>query len=61
MLISAGFTYRLDRFRGPPAKVYSIFNPVIGLSQQNKNKNKNKNFTKPKAKQNNKNKQNKQA
>ena len=39
---SAGFTYmyRLDRlkprtskFRGPPAKVYDIFNTVIGLSQ----------------------------
>jgi hypothetical protein len=36
---SAGFTYRLDRlkprfskFRGPPAKVYNIFNTVIGLS-----------------------------
>jgi hypothetical protein len=33
---SAGFTYRLDRlkprdskFRGPPAKVYNIFNTVI--------------------------------
>jgi hypothetical protein len=38
-LSSAGFTYRLDRlkprastFRGPPAKVYNIFNTVIGLS-----------------------------
>jgi hypothetical protein len=39
---SAGFTYRLDRlkpspraskFRGSPAKVYDIFNTVIGLSQ----------------------------
>ena len=37
--ISAGFTYRLDRlkpraslFRGPPTKVYNIFNTVIGLS-----------------------------
>jgi len=36
---SAGFTYRLDRlkpraitFRGPLAKVYNIFNTVIGLS-----------------------------
>ena len=36
---SAGFTNRLDRlkprvsqFRGPPAKVYDIFNTVIGLS-----------------------------
>ena len=36
---SAGFTYRLDRlkprvskFRGPPAKVYIIFNTVIRLS-----------------------------
>jgi hypothetical protein len=36
---SAGFIYRLDRlkprastFRGPPAKVYTIFNTVIGLS-----------------------------
>jgi len=36
---SAGFTYRLDRlkprasrFRGPPAKVFNIFNTVIGLS-----------------------------
>jgi hypothetical protein len=36
---SAGFTYRLDRlkpraskFRGPPAKVYNIFNTVIRLS-----------------------------
>ena len=36
---SAGFTYRLDRlkhmaskFRGPPAKVYIIFNTIIGLS-----------------------------
>ena len=36
---SAGFTYRLDRlkasasnFRGPPTKVYNIFNTVIGLS-----------------------------
>ena len=36
---SAGFTYRLDRlkprassFKGPPTKVYSIFNTVIGLS-----------------------------
>ena len=38
-LISAGFTYRLDRLKprasklwGPPAKVYNIFNTVIGLS-----------------------------
>ena len=38
-LISAGFTYRLDRlkpsasiFRGPPAKVFNIFNTIIGLS-----------------------------
>ena len=37
---SARFTYRLDRlkprastFRGPPAKMYNIFNTVIGLSQ----------------------------
>ena len=37
---SAGFTYRLDRlkpraseFRGTPAKVYNIFNTVIGLSR----------------------------
>ena len=36
---SVGFTNRLDRlkprasqFRGPPAKVYDIFNTVIGLS-----------------------------
>jgi hypothetical protein len=36
---SAGFPYRFDRlkpraskFRGPPAKVYNIFNTVIGLS-----------------------------
>ena len=36
---SAGFTHRLNRlkprastFRGPPTKVYSIFNTVIGLS-----------------------------
>jgi hypothetical protein len=36
---SAGFTYRLDRlkprdsrFRGPPTKVYNIFNTVIELS-----------------------------
>ena len=36
---SAGFTYRLDRliprssnFRGPPAKMYNIFNSVIGHS-----------------------------
>jgi hypothetical protein len=35
---SARFTYRLDRlkpraskFRGPPLKVYNIFNTVIGL------------------------------
>jgi hypothetical protein len=39
MICSAGFTYRPDRlkprtsnFRGPPAKVYHIFNNVIGLS-----------------------------
>ena len=37
--ISAGFTYGLNRlkprdskFKGPPAKVYDIFNTVIGLS-----------------------------
>jgi hypothetical protein len=37
--VSAGFTYRLDRLkprasksRGPPTKVYNIFNTVIGLS-----------------------------
>ena len=37
--ISAGFTYKFDRlkprasqFRGPPVKVYNIFNTVIGLS-----------------------------
>ena len=37
--VSSGFTYRLDRlkptasrFRGPPVKVYNIFNTVIGLS-----------------------------
>jgi hypothetical protein len=36
---SAGFTYRLDRlkpgastFRGPPAKVYVVFNTVIWIS-----------------------------
>jgi hypothetical protein len=36
---SAGFTYRLDRlkprastFRGPPVKVYTIFNTVIELA-----------------------------
>ena len=33
---SAGFTYRLkpraSKFRGPMAKVYIIFNTVIGLS-----------------------------
>ena len=36
---SARFTYRLDRlkprasiFRGPPVKVYNIFNTVISLS-----------------------------
>ena len=36
---SVGFTYRLDKlkpraskFRGPPAKVYDIFNTVIRLS-----------------------------
>jgi len=39
-IISAGFTYRLDRlkpraskFRGPTAKVYNIFNTVIRLSR----------------------------
>jgi hypothetical protein len=39
VLFSARFTYRLDglkprasRFRGPLAKVYNIFNTVIGLS-----------------------------
>jgi hypothetical protein len=38
-LVSAGFTYRLDRlkprastFRGPPAKEYNSFNTVIGHS-----------------------------
>jgi hypothetical protein len=38
-VISAGFTYRLDRlkprasqFRGPLVKVHNIFNTVIGLS-----------------------------
>jgi hypothetical protein len=38
-LFSAGFTYGLDRpkprastFRGPPAKVYFLFDVVIGLS-----------------------------
>ena len=38
-LFSVGFTYRLDRlkprastFRGPPAKVYFLFNVFIGLS-----------------------------
>jgi hypothetical protein len=37
--LCAGFTYRLDRlepmaskFKGPPIKVYSMFNTVIGLS-----------------------------
>jgi hypothetical protein len=37
--VSFGFTYRLDRlklrasaFRGPPTKVYNIFNTIIGLS-----------------------------
>ena len=36
---SAGFTYRLNslkptasKFRGPPSKVYSFFNTMIGLS-----------------------------
>jgi len=36
---SAGFTYRLDRlkpraskFRGPPVKVYNIFNTVIAYA-----------------------------
>ena len=39
IVCSAGFPYRLDRlksraskFRGPPAKVYNVFNTVIGLS-----------------------------
>ena len=39
VIISVGFTYRLDRlkprasrFRGAPAKVFNIFNTVIGLS-----------------------------
>jgi hypothetical protein len=38
-VISARFTYRLDRlkpraskYRGPPTNVYNIFNTVIGLS-----------------------------
>ena len=37
--ISAGFTYKIDRmksmaskFRGPPAKVYNIFDAAFGLS-----------------------------
>ena len=43
---SAGFTYRLDRlkpraskFKGPPVKVYNIFNTVIGLSHLSFHKN----------------------
>jgi hypothetical protein len=39
LILSAGFTYRLDRlkprassFRGPPPKVYNIFSTVIELS-----------------------------
>jgi len=39
-MTSAGFTYRLDgwkprasEFRGPPAKVYILFNTVICFSQ----------------------------
>ena len=38
-MFNAGFPYRLDRLkpraskvRAPPAKVYNIFNTVIGLS-----------------------------
>ena len=37
--LSVRFTYRLNRlkpraskFRGPPAKVYTVFNTIIGLS-----------------------------
>jgi hypothetical protein len=43
VIFSAGFTYRLDRlrprasqFRGPPAKVYNIFNTVIGVPDLDK-------------------------
>jgi len=39
MIVSTGFTYRLNRlkpraskFRWAPVKVYNIFNTVIGLS-----------------------------